>query len=172
MSSRQMEEFYINSISQSLLYITLQQSHKDFPGSSDGKESAYNARRTEFSPWVGKIPWRREWQPLQYSCLENSMDRGAWRTTVSVSSVACSCPALCNPMNCSIPGFPVHHQLPGFTQTHVHPIGDAIQPSHPLSSTSLPAFTLSQHQGLFQGIGSSYQVAKLLEFQLQHQSFQ
>ena len=123
-------------------------------------------------PGLGRSPGEGNGNPLQYSCLENSMDRGAWRTTVSVSSVACSCPALCNPMNYSIPGFPVHHQLPGFTQTHVHRIGDAIQPSHPLSSTSLPTFTLSQHQGLFQGIGSSYQVAKLLEFQLQHQSFQ
>ena len=67
---------------------------------------------------------------------------------------------------------PVHHQLPELTQTHVHWVGDAIQPSHPWSSTSPPAFNLSQHQGLFQWVSSSHPVAKVLEFQLQHQSFQ
>ena len=66
------------------------------------------------------------------------------------SSVAQSCPTRCDPMDCSTPGLPVHHQLPEFTQTHVHRVGDAIQPSHPLSSTSPPTFNLSQHQGLFQ----------------------
>ena len=66
------------------------------------------------------------------------------------SSVAQSCPTLCNPMNLSRPGLPVHHQFPEVAQTHVHRIGDAIQPSHPLSSPSPPAFNLSQHQGLFQ----------------------
>ena len=76
------------------------------------------------------------------------------------------------PMDCSMPGFPVHHQLPEPTQTHVHWGGDAIQPSHPLSSPSPPAFTLSQHQSLFQWVSFSYQVAKVSEFQLQHQSFQ
>ena len=75
-------------------------------------------------------------------------------------------------MDCSTPGFPVHHQLPKLTQTHVHRVGDAIQPSHPLSSPSSPAFSLSEHQGLFQGVSSSHQVAKVLELQLQHQSFQ
>ena len=75
-------------------------------------------------------------------------------------------------MNRSTPGLLVHHQLPEFTQTHVHQVSDAIQPSHPLSSPSFPALNLSQHQGLFQWISSSHQVAKILEFQLQHQSFQ
>ena len=75
-------------------------------------------------------------------------------------------------MNCSTPGLPVHHQLPELAQTHVHRVVDAIQPSHPLSSPSPPAFHLSQHQGLFQGVSSSHQMAKVLEFQLQHQSFQ
>ena len=75
-------------------------------------------------------------------------------------------------MNHSTPGFSVHHQLPEFTQTHVHRVGDAIQPSHPLSSPSPPAPNPSQHQGLFQWVNSSHQVAKVLEFQLQHQSFQ
>ena len=76
----------------------------------------------------------------------------------------------CDPMDRSTPGLPVRHQLPESTQTHVHRVGDAIQPSHPLLSPS-PAFSLSQHQGLFQRV-SSYQVARVLEFQLQHQSFQ
>ena len=75
-------------------------------------------------------------------------------------------------MNHSTPGLPVHHQLPESTQTHVHWVGDAIQPSHPLSSPSPPALNLSQHQGLFQWVSSSHQVARVLEFQLQHQSFQ
>ena len=75
-------------------------------------------------------------------------------------------------MDCSMPGLPVHRQLPEFTQTHAHRVGDAIQPSHPLSSSCPPAFNLSQPQGLFQGVCSSHQVAKVSEFQLQHQSFQ
>ena len=88
------------------------------------------------------------------------------------SSVAQSCPALCDPVDCSMPGFPVHHQLLELAQTHAHRVGDAIQPSHPLSSPSPPAFNLSQHRGLFQSVSSSHQVARVLEFQLQHQSFQ
>ena len=91
---------------------------------------------------------------------------------VQFNSVSQSCPTLCDPMNCSMPGLSGHHQLPEFTQIHVHWVGDAIQPSHPLSSPSLPAFNLSQHQGLFKWVSSSHQVAKILEFQLQHQSFQ
>ena len=94
------------------------------------------------------------------------------RITVQFSSVAQSCPTLCDPMNHSTPGLPVHHQVPEFIQTHVHWVGDAIQPSYPLSSPSPPAFSLSQHQGLFKWVSSSHQVAKVLEFQLQHQSFQ
>ena len=75
-------------------------------------------------------------------------------------------------MDYSTPGFPVFYQLPELAQTHVHQVGDAIQLSHPLSSPSPPAFNLSQHQGLFQGVSSLHEVAKVLEFQLQHQSFQ
>ena len=82
------------------------------------------------------------------------------------SSVAQSCPSLCDPMNHSMPGLPVHHQLPEFTQTHVHWVGDAIQPSHPLLSPSPPAPNPSQHQGLFQWVNSSHEAAKVLEFQL------
>ena len=91
--------------------------------------------------------------------------------SVLFSSVAQSCPTLCDPMDCSRPGLPVHDQLLEFTQTHVHRVSDAIQPSHPLLSPS-PAFNLSQHQGLFQLVSSSHQVARLLELQLQRQSFQ
>ena len=76
--------------------------------------------------------------------------------SVQFSSVAQSCLTLCDPMNCSTPGLPVHHQLPEFTQTHVHRISDAIQPSHPLSSPSPPAPNPSQHQSLFQGVNSSH----------------
>ena len=68
--------------------------------------------------------------------------------------------SLCDPVDCSTPGLPVHHQLPELAQTHVHRVGDAIQPSHPLSSPS-PTFNLSQHQGLFQGLSSLHQVAKV-----------
>ena len=92
-------------------------------------------------------------------------------TSVQFSSVAQWSQTLCNPMDCSTPGFPVHHQLLGLTQTHVHWVGDAIQLSHSLSSPFPPTFNLSQHQGLFQWVGSSHQVAKVLEFQLQRQPF-
>ena len=90
----------------------------------------------------------------------------------SVQSVAQSCLILCDPMNHSTPGLPVHHQLPEFTQTHVHRVDDAIQPSHPLSSSSPPAPNPSQHQSLFQWVNSSREVAKVLEFQFHHHSFQ
>ena len=80
-------------------------------------------------------------------------------------------PTVCNPMNCSMPGLPVHHQFLELAQTHVHWVSDAIQPSHPLLSPSPPAFNLSHHQGLFEWVSSSHQVTKVLEFQLQYQSF-
>jgi len=182
-------------------------------------------------PESGRSPGGGHGNPLQYSCLENPMGRGAWWATlhgvtksrtrlkrlsthgclgiirklgrfftffnkqflefhligksdwyqsicevlewsVQFSSVAQSCPTLCDPMDCSTPGLPAHHQLPELAQTHIHRVSDAIQPSHPLASSSLPAFNLSQHQGLFQGVSSSNQVAKVLEFQIQCQSFQ
>ena len=83
-----------------------------------------------------------------------------------------SCVWLCNAMDCSMPGFPVLHHLLEFSQIRVHWVNDAIQSSHPLLSPSPPALILSQHQGLFQRVGSSHQVAKVLELHLQHQSFQ
>ena len=88
------------------------------------------------------------------------------------SSITQSCPTLCDPMDCSTPGFPVHQQLPELTQSPVHQVSDAIQPSHPLLSPSPPTFNLSQHQGLFQWVSNLHQVNKALEFQLQHLSFQ
>ena len=87
-------------------------------------------------------------------------------SSVQFSSVAQSCPTLCDPMNRSTPGLPVHHQLPEFTQIHIHQVSDAIQPSHPQSSPSPPAPNLSQHQSLFQWVSSSHEVAKVLELQL------
>ena len=105
--------------------------------------------------------WRKWRKPLDHSI-----------SSVQFSSVAQSCPTLCNPMNHRTPGLPVHHQLPEFTQPHVHWVRDAIQPSHPLSSPSPPAHNPSQNQSLFQWVNSSHEVAKVLEFQLQHQSFQ
>ena len=106
------------------------------------------------------------------SFLPSQVDMGAIlidfqvlkQTLHQFSSVTQSCPTLCNPMNHSMPGLPVHHQIPEFTQSHVHRVGDAIQPSHPLLSPSPPAFSLSQHQGLFTWVRSSHQVAKVLEF--------
>ena len=92
--------------------------------------------------------------------------------SVQFSLVAQWCLILCDPMNCSMPRFPVHHQLLESTQTHVHWVSDAIQPSHPLSSPCPPAFNLTQDQNFFQWVSSLYQVVKVLEFQLQHQSFQ
>ena len=89
-------------------------------------------------PGLGRSSGEANGDPLQYSCL------------VRHSSVAQLCLTLCDPMNCSTPGLPVHHQLLEFTQTHVHRVSDAIQPSHPLSSPSPPAPNPSQHQSLFQ----------------------
>ena len=99
------------------------------------------------------------------------MDRRAWQATVSVQFSLVTL-TLCDLRDCSTPGFPVHHQLLELAQTHVHQVDDATPPSRPLLSPSPPAFNLSQHQGPFQWVSSSHQVAKVLEFQLQHQSFQ
>ena len=127
-------------------------------------------------PLLGRFPGGANGNPLQYFCLGDSRDRGAWWAAVHViaesdmteqpsthalvficrcisvqfSSVTQLCPTLCDPMNRSTPGLPVHHQLPEFTQTHVHRVGDAIQPSHPLSCPPPPAPNPSQRQGLFQ----------------------
>ena len=113
------------------------------------------------------------WMKLE-SIIQSEVSEKKNTNTISVqfSSVTQSCPTLCNPMNWSMPGLPVHHQLQEFTQTHAHRVGDAIQPSHPLSSPSPPSPNPSQHQGLFQWVNSKHEVAKVLEFQLQQQSIQ
>ena len=115
------------------------------------------------------FPWLdREIQPRSsfYSWLH------IFRASTQLSLVTHLCPTFCSPMDCSTPGFLVYHQLLELTQTPVHWVSDAIQPSYSLSSPSLPVFDLSQHQGLYQWVGSSHHVAKVLEFQLQDQSFQ
>ena len=135
--------------------------------------------------WRSSLLWDMSTRLVSVKCLAHlsslaSVDRlcrctssgGLLLLLSQFTSVAQSCPTLCDPADCSTPGFPVHHQLREFTQTHVHWVGDAIQPSHPLSSPSPPAFNLSQPQSLFKWVSSSHQVAKVLEFQLQHQSFQ
>ena len=147
--------------------------------------------------WLGKLKKHRNGGHVAWSvlnCYHSAPDLQMWTSISSepVSFVAiikicsfflilyllvcCSviqlCLTLCDPMDCSMPGFPVLHYLPELTQTHVHWVGDAIQPSHPLSSPSPPALNLSHHQGLFQWVCSSHQVAKVLGLQLHHQSFQ
>ena len=120
--------------------------------------------------WMVRL-WSVEWEPLPSG---SSVKRKELRQmechldAVQFSSVAQLCPTLCDPMNCSTPALPVHHQLPEFTQTPVHQVSDAIQPSHPLSSPSPPAPNPSQHQSLFQWVNSSHEMAKVLEFQLQY----
>ena len=135
--------------------------------------------------------WDRQWQHMGLKKVEGyykrlklcatirnmeirvmAMRRNIWGMVIQFSSVAQLCPTLCDPMNRSMPGLPVHHQLPESTQPHVHWVSDAIRPSHPLLSPSPPALNLSQHQGLFKWVSSSHQVAKVLKFQFQHQSYQ
>ena len=108
---------------------------------------------------------------LELRALHTDSTPGSF-SSVQFSSVAQSCPTPCDPMNHSLPGLPVHHQFPEFTQTDFHQVSDAIHPYHPLSSPSPPAPNPSQHQSLFQWVNSSHEVAKVLEFQLQHHSLQ
>ena len=143
----------------------------------DGRREGEEVEVTPTS-LVGRF-WRfTEWRK-SYETAEIQREQGQSETrseplsSLNFTSVqSLSRVWLCNPMNCSTPGLPVHHKLPEFTQTHVHQVSDTIQPSHPLSSPSPPAPNPSQHQGLFQWANSSHEVAKVLEFQLQHQSFQ
>ena len=107
-----------------------------------------------------------EFAQIHVHWVSNAIQSIGSSASVQFSSVAQSCPTLCHPMNCSTPCLPVHHQLPEFTQTHVHQVGDAIQPSHPLSSPSPPTLNPSQDQSLFQWVNSLHKVAKVLEFQL------
>ena len=129
-----------------------------------GSDKALRNNRVEPEPWLlGPI--------ATASCEILLRQISGACPRLQFSSVAQSCPTLCNPMDCSTPGFPVRHQLLKLAQTHVHWVSDAIKQSHPLLTPS-PAFSLSQHQGIFQVVSSLHQVAKVLEFQLQHQSFQ
>ena len=115
--------------------------------------------------------YSRKWKDRTQTGREYLQRMYLIKHSVQFSSIAQLCPTLCNPMDCSTPGFPVHYQLLELTQTHVHWVGDAIQPSHLLLSLSPHTFNLSQHRDLFQWVSSSHQVAKVLEFQLLHQSF-
>ena len=140
------------------------------------KYSGNNSRKKE-----GKEPKQKQHPVVDVTgdrskvrCCKEQYCIGTWNvrpmnqgkfSSVQFSSVAQLCPTLCDPMNCSTPGLPVHHQLPVFNQTHVHRVSDAIQPSHPLSSPSPPAPNSSQHQSLFQLVNSSHEMAKVLEFQ-------
>ena len=117
---------------------------------------------------------RKQWKQWKTIFLGSKITAGGDYSHQSpdFNSVAQSCLTLCDTMDCSMPDFPVHHQLLELAQTHLHWVGDAIQPSHLLLSPSLPTFNLSQHQGLFQWVSSSHQVANVLAHQLQPQSFQ
>ena len=108
----------------------------------------------------------RDWKRLVFIPITKKGNAKEYSKSDQIRSVAQSCRTHCDPMNRSTPGLPVHHQLLKFTKTHVHRVGDAIQPSHPLLSPFLPAPNPSQHQSLFQGVNSSQEVAKVLEFQL------
>ena len=139
-----------------------------------GKIEGKRSRRQKRVRWLDSITDSME---MNLSKLQEIIeDRGAWRAAVQgveksgtwlqFSSVQSLSPTLYDPMNCSTPGLPVHHQFPEFTQTHIHRVSDAIQPSHPLLSPSPPAPYPSQHQSLFQWVNSWHEVAKVLEFQL------
>ena len=139
--------------------------HVNFTTMENNNKPPKGKTKMDKESYFGLVEIKKTWQ-LKAICV-CGLHPGLEGKFSSVQS----CPTLCNPMDCSMPGLPVHHQLLESTQTHVHWVGDAIQPSHPLSSPS-PAFNLSQYQGLFKWVCSLHQVAKVLEFQLQYQSFQ
>ena len=120
--------------------------------------SHYDSRWVPTPLWLSGLLYTSSAYPYHLFLISSA--------SVQFSSVTQLCPTLCNPKNCSTPGLPVHHQLPEFTQTHIHRVGDAIQPSHALSSPFPPAPNPSQHQSLFQWVNSSPEIAKVLEFQL------
>ena len=132
----------------------------------------FNAYHLFINPeLIANNPVSHDWVKLIYHVFSPIRHISTLYTSIQFSSVTQSCLTLCDPMDYSMPGLPVHHQLLELAQSHVHRVGDTIRPSNPLSSPS-PAFSLSQHQDLFQWASSSHQVAKVLELQLQHQSFQ
>ena len=139
--------------------------------------NSYSTKLTRVRPmhtYKRVIVWVNLHCPIHFPCCNlKSLQLHDCPYSLHLSSVqSLSGVWLCDPMDCSTPGLPVHHQFPGFTQTHAHWVGDAIQSSHPLSSPSPPTFNLSQHQGLFKWVSSLHHMSKVLEFQLQHQSFQ
>jgi len=154
----------------------------DFPGKSTGVD-CYCLLHFQagfllflFLLW---FPWLRFpklcWDSISLYCVfhrKEWMKQSKQFNFSSVQLVSQSRATFCDPMDCSRPVLPVHHQLTELAQIHVHWVSDVIQPSHPLSSPSPPALNLFQHQGLFKWVSSSHQVAKVLEFQPQHQSFQ
>ena len=127
--------------------------------------------------WTEKLTHFISWNHLNYflmwsdysplCIIKNTESKGNSIPSVQFSAAAQLCLTLCDPMDCGMPGFPIHHQLLELVQTHVHWVGDAIQPSHPLSSPSPPTFNLSQHQDLF----LESVLCIMWEFQLYHQSF-
>ena len=129
------------------------------------KDPLEEGMETNSSILAWRVPWTEESGGLQSIASVEKTRRQLKQLSrhASVSSVTQSHLTLCDAMDCSTPSFPVHHQQLELTQTHVHWVSDAIQPSHALSSPSPPAFNLSQHQGLFQWVSSSHQVAKALE---------
>ena len=136
------------------------------PGVGDGQGglvccSSWGHKESDMTEWLN-------WTELKCIWNFNKIDSSSVRA-LQFSSVTQSCPTLCNPMNCSMPGLPVHHQVPESTQTHVLWVSDVIPT---ISSPSSPALNISQHQGLFKWGSSLHQVAKVLEFQLQHQTYQ
>ena len=144
----------------------------DLPNQGCNLESVFQGDSLLSEPQGKTLVWKK-WDKKGFCKLKLIIYDSYWVTcSVQFSSATQSCPTLCNPVNCRTPGLPVHHQLPESTQTNVHWVVDAIQPTHPLLSPSLPALNLSQDQGLFKWVSFSHQVAKILEFQLQHQSLQ
>ena len=122
------------------------------------------AEEPEFKLPTSAGSWKKQESSRKISILLYWLCQSLWLCSVQFSSVAQSCPTLCDPMNRSTPGLPVHHQIPEFIQTHVHQVRDAIQPSHPLLFPSPPAPNPSQHHSLFQWINSSHEVSRVLEF--------
>ena len=146
--------------------LTVSHQLNDTPTSTETADSCHDNWRNPYKDWKGMMPW------LQVQTTPLFWDKSWIFLSVQFSLVTQSCLTLCDPMDCSTPGLPIHCQLPESTQTHVQRVGDTIQPPGPVSSPSPPAFYLFQHQGLFKWVGSLHQMAKALEFQLQHQSFQ
>ena len=168
---------YVSAVLKYKLNVSNLEIHLDYLHVINGLEFLWNSfnnlthlamRKVSVCMYKHKQSQKEKWHmgEILFFSTYTKYEKPAPNTSVQFSSVAQSCLTLCDPMNRSTPGLPVHHQLPEFTETHVHRVGDAIQPCHPLSSPSPPAPNPSQHQSLFQWVNSSHEVAKVLEFQL------